>query len=67
LPVEDGDYDVDVIDAWAMTVTQARKVAAPIPHPTRHGSIVRGGKADAAFAVELPGKPYQAIRVRPRH
>jgi hypothetical protein len=67
LPVEDGDYDVDVIDAWTMTVTPARKVAAPIPHPTRHGSIVRGGKADAAFAVELPGKPYQAIRVRPRH
>ncbi|ANN57608.1 hypothetical protein A9174_13120 [Mesorhizobium loti NZP2037] len=66
LPLEDGDYDVDVIDAWKMTVTPATKVAAPIPHPTRHGSVVRGGKADAAFGVELPGKPYQAIRVRPR-
>ena len=66
LPLEDGHYDVDIIDAWAMTVTPAKKVTAPIPHPTRHGSIVRGGKADAAFGVDLPGKPYQAIRVRPK-
>lgn len=66
LPLQDGQYDIDIIDTWAMTVTPATKVAAPIPHPTRHGSVVRGGKADAAFGVELPGKPYQAIRVRPR-
>ena len=66
LPLQDGHYDIDIIDSWAMTVTPATKVPAPIPHPTRHGSVVRGGKADAAFGVELPGKPYQAIRVRPR-
>ena len=66
LPLQDGHYDIDIIDTWAMTVTPATKVPAPIPHPTRHGSVVRGGKADAAFGVELPGKPYQAIRVRPR-
>ncbi|ALN75112.1 DUF5060 domain-containing protein [Aureimonas sp. AU20] len=64
LPTEGDDYEVDIIDTWNMTVTPARKVEAPIPHPTRHGSIVRGGKADAAFGVELPGQPYLALRVR---
>ncbi|WP_027998804.1 DUF5060 domain-containing protein [Sinorhizobium arboris] len=64
LPTEDGDYEVDLIDTWQMTVTPARKIAAPQPHPTRHGSEIRGRRPDAAFGVELPGKPYQAIRVR---
>ena len=66
LPTEDGDYDVDVIDTWAMTVTPAERIPAHIPHPTRHGDVVRGGKADAAFGVRLPGKPRLAIRVRKR-
>ncbi|MBB4124533.1 DUF5060 domain-containing protein [Martelella radicis] len=65
-PQEDGDYEIDIIDTWNMTVTPAKKVPAPVPHPTRHGSVVRGGVADAAFGVELPGKPYLAVRVRPR-
>jgi len=65
LPTDGDNYDVDLIDTWNMTITPAKKVAAPIPHPTRHGAIVRGGKADAAFGVELPGKPYLALRVRP--
>ncbi|NLR97938.1 DUF5060 domain-containing protein [Rhizobium sp. P38BS-XIX] len=67
LPKDGTDYDVDIIDTWAMTITPAKKVEAPIPHPTRHGAIVRGGKADAAFGVELPGKPYQALRIRKKH
>ncbi|MGY5777449.1 DUF5060 domain-containing protein [Rhizobium sp. LEGMi135b] len=67
LPKDGTDYDVDVIDTWNMTITPAKKVEAPIPHPTRHGAIVRGGKADAAFGVELPGKPYQALRIRKKH
>ncbi len=67
LPKDGTDYDVDIIDTWEMTVTPAKKVEAPIPHPTRHGAIVRGGKADAAFGVELPGKPYQALRIRKKH
>lgn len=66
LPQEDGDWDVDIIDTWNMTVTPAKKVPAPVAVPTRHGAIVRGGKPDAAFGVELPGKPYLVIRVRPR-
>ncbi|MBX5185615.1 MULTISPECIES: DUF5060 domain-containing protein [unclassified Rhizobium] len=66
LPVDGDDYDVDIIDTWEMTITPAEKVAAPVPHPTRHGSIVRGGKPDAAFGVKIPPKPYQALRVRRR-
>lgn len=67
LPKDGTGYDVDIIDTWEMTITPAKKVEAPIPHPTRHGAIVRGGKADAAFGVELPGKPYQALRIRKKH
>lgn len=64
LPLDSDDYDVDLIDTWEMTVTPAKKVEAPVPHPTRHGAIVRGGKPDAAFGVQIPRKPYQALRVR---
>ncbi|WP_037152407.1 DUF5060 domain-containing protein [Rhizobium freirei] len=67
LPKDGADYEVDIIDTWEMTVTPAKKVEAPIPHPTRHGAVVRGGKADAAFGVELPGRPYQALRIRKNH
>jgi hypothetical protein len=66
LPQEPGDYEVDVIDTWAMTVTPAKLVDAPANHPTRHGAVVRQRRPDAAFAVELPGRPHLAIRVRPR-
>ena len=61
-----GDYDVDVIDTLNMTVTPAERIEAFVPHPTRHGSVVRGGKADAAFGVKLPGKPRLALRIRTR-
>jgi hypothetical protein len=66
LPTDSDDYDVDVIDTWNMTVMPGKKIAAPIPYPTRHGAIIRGGKPDAAFGVELPGKPRLALRVRQR-
>lgn len=66
LPTDSDNYDVDLIDTWNMTISPAKKVAAPISHPVRHGAIVRGGKPDAAFGVELPGKPYLALRVRPQ-
>ncbi len=48
-----------------MTITRAEKTAAPVPVATRHGAVTRGGKPDAAFGVNLPGKPYLAARVRP--
>lgn len=64
LPIEHGDYDLDIIDTWNMTVTPAEKIEAYVPYPTRHGAVVRGGKADAAFGVRLPGRPYLALRCR---
>lgn len=64
LPKEDGDYALDLIDTWNMTIQPAQRIPAHIPHPTRHGGVTRGGKADAAFGVKLPGKPYLALRVR---
>lgn len=64
LPRDDGPYQVDVIDTWAMTVTPAEIVPAPDNHPVRHGAVVLAREPDAAFAVKLPGKPYLAIRVR---
>jgi hypothetical protein len=64
LPMDGSNYDVDLIDTWNMTITPAKKVEAPITHPTRHGAVVRGGKPDAAFGIEMPGKPYLALRVR---
>ncbi|KZM49776.1 DUF5060 domain-containing protein [Labrenzia sp. OB1] len=66
LPMEDGDYEIDIIDGWNMTITPGKKVPAPVPVATRHGAITRGGKPDAAFGVELPGNPYLCVRVRRR-
>ncbi|CAI9399204.1 hypothetical protein ANOBCDAF_00226 [Pleomorphomonas sp. T1.2MG-36] len=66
LPTEPGDYEVDVIDTWNMTVIPAKIVDAPANHPTRHGAQTRPRRPDAVFAVELPGKPHLAIRVRRR-
>lgn len=65
LPKDDGNYQVDLIDTWNMTVEPAKRVPAPENHPIRHGDIIRPREPDAAFAVELPGRPYLAIRVRP--
>jgi hypothetical protein len=64
LPTDDGRYEVDLIDTWAMTIAPARQIPPLVQHPTRHGKEVRGGKADAAFGVELPGRPYLALRIR---
>ena len=65
LPQDDRDYSVELIDTWAMTVEPATIVPAPENHPTRHGAHIRPRKPDAAFAVELPGRPHLAIRIRP--
>ncbi|MDR3440266.1 DUF5060 domain-containing protein [Telmatospirillum sp.] len=63
LPTDDGRYAVDLIDTWAMTVTPARQIPPLVQHPTRHGDAVRGGVADAAFGIELPGRPHLALRI----
>ena len=64
LPKEKGKYQVDLIDTWTMKVTRLKPIKAPDNHPTRHGNITRPSAPDAAFAVKLPTKPYQAVRVR---
>lgn len=64
LPAEDGNYEIDLIDTWNMTVAPAKRITAHIPHPQRHGNIVRGGKAEAAFGIELPSRPNLALRIR---
>lgn len=63
LPRDDARYRVDLIDTWAMTIEPATVIPALIPHPTRHGEVQRGGVADAAFGVALPGRPHLALRV----
>lgn len=66
LPLEDGDWEVDIIDTWNMTVSPAERVSAPVPLAIKHAEITRGGKPDAAFGITLPGKPYLCVRVRPK-
>jgi hypothetical protein len=67
LPMDDGDYEIDLIDTWEMTVTPLEKAPLPIsPGLRQRGGAIRGGAPEAAFAVRLPGKPWQAVRVRPR-
>jgi hypothetical protein len=67
LPNDDGDYEVDVIDAWNMTIEPAKRVPCPIyPRLRQRGGAWTEQKAIAAFAVELEPRPYQAIRIRPR-
>jgi hypothetical protein len=66
LPEEDGDYELHLIDTWEMTIAPLARAPAPRNHPTRHGAVIQGTRADAAFGVELPGRPYLALRVRRR-
>ncbi len=66
LPKDGGEYEVDLIDTWNMTIEPARIVEAHHIPPTRHGNVTRGGGVEADFGVELPGRPRLAIRVRPR-
>jgi hypothetical protein len=63
LPTDGGRFAVDLIDTWAMTMTPAEKIPALIPHPTRHGDVVRGGVADADFGVRLSCRPGLALRI----
>ena len=66
LPKDDRDYEVDVIDAWNMTIEPAKRVPCPVyPRLRQRGGALTESKPIAAFAVELQPKPYQAIRVRP--
>jgi Domain of unknown function (DUF5605) len=66
LPTDDRPYEVDLIDAWNMTVTTAKRVPRPAcPKLPQRGGALRDPQPPASFAVELPSKPYQAIRIQP--
>ena len=67
LPQDDSDYSVDIIDTWDMTITPAERMPSPsLPRLRQRGGRLTDGKPRSAFAVRLPGKPYLAIRVKPR-
>jgi hypothetical protein len=67
LPEEDGDWEIDLIDVWDMTITPLSKADLPRVHPQRvSGGAKVSNQANAAFGLKLPGKPYQAVRVRAR-
>lgn len=67
LPMEDGDYEIDLIDTWNMTISPLEKAPLPkAPAFRQGGGHYLGGEPEAAFGVRLPTKPWQAIRVRPR-
>jgi hypothetical protein len=59
-PEDDGPYEIDIIDTWNMTITPASPGERPVSPPTR-GNIP---EAQPAFGVELPAKPYLAVRIR---
>ena len=66
LPETDGDYDVDIIDTWEMTITPANRVPTPtFPRLRQRGGALSPTRSRAAFAIEMPAKPYMAIRVKP--
>lgn len=65
LPKEDGEYQIDLIDTWNMTVTPISKAPLPVsPALRQRGGTITGGDPEAAFGVNLPGKPYMAVRVK---
>jgi hypothetical protein len=59
-PQDQGDYAIDLIDTWAMQITPLSKRPAP-PSPLLPGEAPQ---AAPAFAVELPGRPHLAVRIR---
>lgn len=65
LPKDDGEYDIDLIDTWEMTVKPLDKAPLPVS-PALRGvdGVVHNREPEAAFGVRLPGKPYMAVRVR---
>ena len=67
LPMQDGDYEIDLIDTWKMTITRLEKAPLPVsPALRQRGGAMSGGAPEAAFGVRLPGRPWQAVRVRSR-
>ena len=67
LPLEDGDWQLDLIDTWNMTITPLERAPLPAAPALRQRSgVIGGGKPEAAFGVRLPGRTGLAIRIRRR-
>ncbi|HEX2908560.1 MAG TPA: DUF5060 domain-containing protein [Phototrophicaceae bacterium] len=58
---ETDDYEIDIIDTWAMTITPGTR------RERRHFAAQGAPKpSDPRYELVLPGKPYLAVRIRPR-
>lgn len=65
LPKEDGDYQIDLIDTWEMTVSRLEKAPLPAsPALRQRGGAILGEEPEAAFGIRLPGKPHMAVRIK---
>ncbi len=65
LPMDDGDYEIDLIDTWNMVIQRIEKSDLPTsPALRQRGGQIRGAAPAAAFGIRLPGKPFQAVRIR---
>lgn len=62
LPEEDGDYVAELIDPWAMTITPLEIG----PRPALTGLPGSHEEQPPSFSVDLPGKPYLALRITRR-
>jgi hypothetical protein len=64
LPVwlSEGEYEIDIIDTWEMTITPAKvnKLSSSLPYGYDFPD-----ETVLTHEIELPGKPYLAIRIRP--
>ena len=59
-PEEPGEYSIELIDPWAMTIE-----SLPLREPPHHRySDNETDRPQPRFGVELPGRPYLALRVR---
>ncbi len=67
MPEKNGDWEIDLIDVWNMTITPLEKGPLPKVHPQRitGGSHITNAFT-SAFGLKLPGKPYLAVRIRSR-
>lgn len=62
LPVwlPEGEYEIDIIDPWEMTVSPAKVNVLSGPPPY---SYILPNAVDPTHEIELPGKPRMAIRI----
>ncbi len=60
LPLQDNDYQIDIIDTWEMTITPTKAFKLDGSETYLYGD--RGD--ERGYALKLPGKPRLALRFR---